>query len=141
MAAPHRPKSRDEFEIAIICALPIEWNAVEALFDKNYETDGFSYGKAVGDRNAYTIGKLGNQHVVLAYMLGMGSVSAIAVAANIFLSFQGIKIDLIVGVYGGVPTTSDGTEILLGDVIISTLVVQVDFGRQYPNKFIRKKYR
>jgi nucleoside phosphorylase len=74
-------------------------------------------------------------------MPGMGSVSAAAVAANIFSSFRGIKIDLIVGVCGGVLTTSDGTEILLGDVIISTLVVQVDFGRQYPNKFVRKKYR
>ena len=92
----------------------------------------------MGDRNAYTIGKLGNQHVVLAYMPGMGSVSAAAVAANIFSSFRGIKIDLIVGVCGGVPTTSDGTEILLGDVIISTSVVQVDFD---PNKFVRKKYQ
>jgi nucleoside phosphorylase len=138
MAAPHRPKSRDEFEIAIICALPVERDAVEALFDKNYETHGFSYGKAVGDRNAYTIGKLGNQHVVLAYMPGMGNFSAAAVAANIFSSFRGIKIGLIVGVCGGVPTTSDGTEILLGDVIISTSIIQVDFGQQYSNKFIRK---
>jgi nucleoside phosphorylase len=138
MGTLHRPKSRDEFEIAIICALPVERDAVEAFFDEDYETDGFSYGKAVGDRNAYMIGKLGNQHVVLAYIPGMGSVSAAAVAANIPSSFKGIKIGLIVGVCGGVPTTSDGIEILLGDVIISTSVVQIDFGRQYPNKFVRK---
>jgi nucleoside phosphorylase len=138
MASLPRPKSRDEFEIAIICALGVERDAVEALFDEDYETDGFSYGKAAGDRNAYMIGKLGNQHVVLAYMPGMGSNSAAAVAANIPSSFRGIKIGLIVGVCGGAPTTRDGTEILLGDVIISTSVVQVDFGRQYPNKFVRK---
>ena len=68
----------------------------------------------------------------------MGSVSAAAVAANIPSSFKGIKLGLIVGVCGGVPTTSDGTEILLGDVIISTSIVQVGFGRQFPNKFVRK---
>ena len=28
--------------------------------------------------------------------------------------------------------------LLLGDVIISTSVIQIDFGRQYPNRFIRK---
>ncbi|KAJ9652125.1 hypothetical protein H2198_008630 [Neophaeococcomyces mojaviensis] len=40
---------------------------------------------------------------------------------------------------GGVPINASGVEILLGDVIISTSVVQIDFGRQYPHKFIRKK--
>jgi hypothetical protein len=40
-----RPYSRDGFEIAIICALPIERDAVEALLDEEYEKDGFSYGR------------------------------------------------------------------------------------------------
>jgi nucleoside phosphorylase len=139
MARPHRPSGRDGFEIAIICALPIERNAVEALLDEEYETDGFSYGKAAGDSNAYTTGRLGNQHVVLAYMPGMGMISAAAVAANILSSFERIKVGIVVGICGGVPTSTDGAEIVLGDVIISTSVIQIDFGRQHPNKFIRKK--
>lgn len=138
MAPLLRPSNRIDFEIAIICALPVERDAVEALLDEDYETGGFSYGKAVGDRNAYTIGRLGNQHVVLAYAPGMGNSSAAAVASNILSSFERIKMGLIVGVCGGVPKTSEGTEILLGDVIISTSVVQFDFGRQYPNGFVRK---
>jgi nucleoside phosphorylase len=133
-----RPNNRDGFEIAIICALRIERNAVEALLDEEYETDGFSYGKAAGDSNAYTTGRLGNQHVVLAYMPDMGMISAAAVASNIRSSFERIKVGILVGVCGGVPRTADGVEILLGDVIISTSVTQIDFGRQYPNKFIRK---
>jgi nucleoside phosphorylase len=133
-----RPNSRDDFEIAIICALSIERNAVEALLDEEYETDGFSYGKAVGDSNAYTTGRLGNQHVVLAYMPSIGMVSAAAVASNIRSSFERIKVGIVVGVCGGVPKTAYGAEILLGDVIISTSVIQIDFGRQYLNKFIRK---
>ena len=138
MTFPPRPESRDGFEIAVICALAIERNAIEALLDEEYETDGFSYGKAAGDLNAYTTGRLGNQHVVLAYMPGMGIVSATAVAANLRSSFERIKVGIVVGICGGVPMTADGEEVLLGDVIISTSVTQIDFGRQYPNKFIRK---
>jgi nucleoside phosphorylase len=69
----------------------------------------------------------------------MGKVGAAAVASNIRHSFQSIKLGLIVGVCGGVPTTPEATEILLGDVIISTSVIQIDFGRQYPNGFVRKR--
>src|SRR5579871_205144 len=134
-----RPCSRDDFQIAIICALRTERDAIEALLDEEYETDGFSYGKAVEDPNAYTTGRLGNQHVVLAYMPNMGKASAAAVASNIRHSFQSIKLSLIVGVCGGVPKTPEATEILLGDVIISTSVIQIDFGRQYPNGFARKR--
>lgn len=137
---PHlRPRTRDEFEIAIICALPLERNAIEALLEEDYEKDGLSYGKAAGDSNTYTLGCLGNQNVVLAYMPGTGTVSAAAVAANLRSSFEALKMALVVGICGGVPMNADGEEILLGDVIISTSVIQVDFGRLYPHKFIRKK--
>ncbi|EXJ80944.1 hypothetical protein A1O3_07232 [Capronia epimyces CBS 606.96] len=139
MAQRVRPHDRDDFEIAIICALPIERDAVEVLLEAEYETDGFSYGKAARDPNAYTTGRLGNQDVVLAYMPGMGTISAAAVAANLRISFKRIKLGIVVGICGGVPKTSDGEEIVLGDVIISTSVIQVDFGAQYPNTFIRKQ--
>ena len=48
MAQILRPHNRAGFEVAIICALPVERDAVEALLDEEYETDGFSYGKAAG---------------------------------------------------------------------------------------------
>lgn len=138
----HRPRSRTEFEIAIICALSIERDAVESLLDEDYEEDGPSYGKAVGDKNAYTIGRLGKQHVVVAHMPGMGTISAAAVAAHLNSSFERIKVAFVVGVCGGVPTRGsrdgDQVDIFLGDVIISTSVIQVDFGRQYPDGFKRK---
>lgn len=134
-----RPKSRDEFEIAIICALPVAWNAVEALFEVDYESSGISYRKAEGDSNSYTTGRLGNQHVVLAYMPGMSVMSAAAVACNLRSSFRNIKVGMVVGVCSGVPMTSAGEEILLGDVIVSTSVIHMDFGRLYPHRFSRKK--
>jgi hypothetical protein len=48
---PSRPSNRDEFEVAIVCALPLEFNAVFALVDEFWDEDGDYYGKADGDTN------------------------------------------------------------------------------------------
>ncbi|RFU77282.1 hypothetical protein TARUN_4958 [Trichoderma arundinaceum] len=134
----HRPKSREGFQIALICALRVEFDAVEALFDDYYEKD-FSYSKAPGDPNAYTTGRIGDHDVVLAFMPGMGKVNSASVAAGFRASFPGIKLGLVVGICGGVPSgTDEEEEVLLGDVIISTALVQFDFGRQYLNKAVRR---
>jgi nucleoside phosphorylase len=116
----------------------VECDAVEALLDEEYEIDGFSYGKAPGDPNANTTGRVGNHHVMLAYMPRVGKASSTAVASTILTSFEGIKVGLVVGICGGAPITADGAEILLGDVIISEIVIQIDFGGRYPDKSIRK---
>jgi nucleoside phosphorylase len=139
MASPPQPKGRNDFEIAIICALRSEADAVEALFDKFWGDDGEMYGKASGDPNAYTTGVIGIHNVVLAYMPGMGKRNAANVASSFRSSFGGIKLALIVGICGGVANgTDDEKEVLLGDVIISTALVEYDFGRRLPDQFIRK---
>jgi nucleoside phosphorylase len=139
MTAPSPPSHRRDFEIAIICALRSEADAVEGLFDKFWEDDNHIYGKARGDTNAYSTGVIGRHNVVLAYLPDMGKGSAASVASSFRSSFEGIKLALVVGICGGVPTgTDEEKEILLGDVIISTGLVQYDFGRRLPNKFIRK---
>ncbi|KAL7796893.1 hypothetical protein V8C43DRAFT_277625 [Trichoderma afarasin] len=133
-----RPNSREGFQIALICALRVEFDAVEALFDEYYEQD-FSYSKAPGDPNAYTTGRMCGHDVVLAFMPGMGKVNSASVAAGFRASFPGIRLGLVVGICGGVPVgTDDEKEVLLGDVIISTALVQFDFGRQYANKAVRR---
>lgn len=134
----YRPNSREGFQIALICALRVEFDAVEALFDDYYEQD-FSYSKAPGDPNAYTTGKMCGHDVVLAFMPGMGKVNSASVAAGFRASFPGIKLGIVVGICGGVPLgTDDEKEVLLGDVIISTALVQFDFGRQYANKAVKR---
>lgn len=46
---------------------------------------------------------------------------------------------LVVGVSGGVPRDENtNAKILLGDVIISTGVIQFDFGRQLPDQCHRR---
>ncbi|PYH40036.1 Pfs, NB-ARC and TPR domain protein, partial [Aspergillus saccharolyticus JOP 1030-1] len=133
-----RPRSRDDFAIAIICALPLEAEAVEALFDETYDRLGKHYGKQRGDANAYINGRIGKHDVVLCYMPGMGKGSAAAVASSLLVSYPNIKLALVVGICGGAPPPPKYQEIFLGDVIISDSVIEYDFGRQYPGGFQRK---
>jgi nucleoside phosphorylase len=139
--SPAAPRNRRDFEIAIICALLLEANAVHAVFDKLWKDEGKHYGQAPGDENTYTTGVIGDHNVVLAYMPGIGKVNASAVAASLKSSFIGIRLALIVGVCGGVPSVradAKREEIFLGDVIFSNALIQYDFGRQYPKEIRRK---
>ncbi|KAJ5514324.1 hypothetical protein N7463_003876 [Penicillium fimorum] len=133
-----RPKSRKEFTIAIICALPVEADAMEALFDETYDRFGRLYGKQPGDTNAYVNGRIGKHNVVLCYLPGMGKESAASVASTLCISYTEIQIALVVGICGGAPWPSPIRQIYLGDVVISDSVVAYDFGRQYPGGFRRK---
>lgn len=136
--APVRPASRREFEIAVICALTIEANAVQALFDHCWDDEGAPYDKVAGDPNAYTTGTIGRLNIVLVHMPRIGSTNAAAMAVNCRRSFPNIKLGLVVGICGVVPFTPEGDEIVLGDVIISDGIIQYDFGRRLPDGFIRK---
>lgn len=139
VAQSTRPATRLDFEIAIICALTIEADAVEALFDHHWDEEGPPYDKAQGDPNAYSTGAVGRHDVVLAHMPGTGKANAAVVAANCGRSFPNIKLAVLVGVCGVVPfSPNGGEEIVLGDVVISDGVVQYDLGLRLPDRFVRK---
>ncbi|KAI0968983.1 hypothetical protein F4678DRAFT_176823 [Xylaria arbuscula] len=130
---PHR----NEIAIAIICALPLEADAVMALFDHHWHIQLF--GNMEGDKNAYSVGKIGCHNVVLVHMPGMGRTPAATVATSCRTSFPGIMLALVVGICGAVPFDRRSTEVILGDVVISDRLVIYDFGRQFPDKFMRKE--
>ncbi|KAL2827679.1 hypothetical protein BJY01DRAFT_255622 [Aspergillus pseudoustus] len=132
-----RPTSRNEFTIAIICALPLEADAVEALFDEVYDKLGRSYGKRDGDANSYINGRIGKHNVVLCHMPEMGKVSAAIVSASAKASYRRLELALVVGICGGVPQYKD-KEIFLGDAIVADSVVGYGFGKQYPGGFQSK---
>ncbi|EXJ87373.1 hypothetical protein A1O3_04332 [Capronia epimyces CBS 606.96] len=140
MPIPSQPPNRRGFNVAIVCALSLEAENVRSVFDRCWEDEGKHYAKAEGDRNAYTTGTIGNHNVVLAHMPYMGSTSAAAVAASLRSSFPEVRLALVVGICEVIPVhTKTEEEIILGDIIISTAVIQYDFGRQYPNGFLRKR--
>lgn len=133
------PAHRDDFEIAIICALTCERNAVEAAFDEFWDEHGSDrYGRANGDMNHYITGRMGAHNILLAQLPNIGKANAASAAASMRSSYVNIRLALIVGVCGGMPYDANGHGIFLGDVIISKSVVQYDFGRQHPDKFVRK---
>ncbi|KAG5787516.1 hypothetical protein H9Q69_013417 [Fusarium xylarioides] len=133
-----RPNDRRGFEIALICALTLEADAVEALFDCHWDDEGPPFDKEPGDPNAYSTGVISRHNIVLAYMPGMGKVNAATIASNCGKSFPGIKLALVVDICGVIPFSPAKDEIVLGDVIISNGIIQYDFGWQLPDCFIRK---
>lgn len=130
------PQHRGDFKIAIICALTLESDAIQDVFDKRW--DEIKYGKMPGDPNQYTLGVIGRHHVVVVHMPGMGKSNGASVAANCRASFPSLGLVLVVGICGGAPFTRSGGEIVLGDIIVSDGLIQYDFGRQFPDRFVRK---
>ncbi|KAK4867782.1 hypothetical protein LT330_006665 [Penicillium expansum] len=133
-----RPASRDEFEIAIVCALPLEYNAVSLLIDEFWDEDCDYYGRANGDPNTYTTGRIGKFDIVLVLLPNMGKVSAAGTSASLRSSYPGVRLILVTGICGGVPYPEGDEELLLGDVVLSKCVVQYDLGRQYPDEFVMR---
>lgn len=131
------PRTRNDFTIAIICALPVEADAVVALFDETYGRLGKPYGKVPGDANTYVNGRIGKHNVVLCRMPGPGKRIAAAVATSLRISYRQIKLALVVGACSGAPSIS-GKNLYLGDVLISDALVEYDFGRQHSWGFERK---
>nr|RBQ98908.1 hypothetical protein FVER53263_03201 [Fusarium verticillioides] len=123
MIAP--PKSRNDFLIGIICALPLEYEAVGHVIDEFW---GVKLGRAVGDTNSYSFGRIGDDNVVLV-MSGMGKANAASTAASLHISFPNLELVLVTGICGGVPTSDSSAELLLGDVVISKAVVEYDLSR------------
>lgn len=138
MESQDRPRDRNQFEIAIICALALEANAVLCSLDEIWHDAPPIYGRAPGDRNHYVFGRSGRHPVVVLTLAGMGNVQSAGAAASLNMSFGSIQLVLLVGICGAVPFGPGGQEIILGDVIVSEVLVRLDFGRQYPTGFKRK---
>ncbi|KAL7821795.1 nucleoside phosphorylase domain-containing protein [Trichoderma gracile] len=136
--ACHRPSHRKDFQIAIICALPLEYDAVTLLVDEFWDEDDRQYGRTSGDANTYRNGRIGMHNVVLMLLPNMGKAAVAGSAASLRTSYSSLRIAFLVGVCGGVPFLGS-QEALLGDVVIGEAIVQYDFGRQYPGDFVPKE--
>ncbi|GAB1206390.1 hypothetical protein APSETT445_005075 [Aspergillus pseudonomiae] len=131
--------------IVIICALELEARAVRPAFNEIYNVrEHPRLGKARGDPNSYTIGRMGLYYVVLAHMPEAGKASACSVASNVTRSYSNIEMGFLVGICGAVPFRTDSNancqneRISLGDVIIANGVIQYDLGRETDTGFFRK---
>lgn len=131
--------SPDQFTVAILCALPLEIDAVSSLFDEIWDESIELLRNAPNDSNAYTIGRMGGRMVVLVHMPGMGKSAASQSASSLQSTFPNIKLALVVGICAGAPHYGGERDIILGDVVISEGIIQYDFGRLLPGTFRRKE--
>ncbi|GFP56689.1 hypothetical protein TASIC1_0007018100 [Trichoderma asperellum] len=115
----------EHYKIAIICALPKELMAIRALFDETHQ----DLPQHESDTNTYALGRLGIYNVVAACLPcgDYGTNAASKVASDIEKSFRAVKWYFVVGIGGGIP--SDEHDIRLGDVVVSTGVIQHDMGK------------
>ncbi|KAK3937152.1 hypothetical protein QBC46DRAFT_417118 [Diplogelasinospora grovesii] len=130
------PARREDFEIAIFCALQLEYDAVAKVFDHIYYDK--DYGRVAGDANKYTTGRIGPHDVVLVLLAGMGTANSSTASAQMNPSFTGIRLALLVGICAGIPKDNEHNDIFLGDVIISEYVVQYDLVRRLPDGDVYK---
>ncbi|GKT43657.1 uncharacterized protein ColSpa_03838 [Colletotrichum spaethianum] len=138
MSSYPRPRRFEDFRIAIICALPREYDAAILAFDEIWNDDGNGYEPALRQHSNHMLGRIGVHNVVLVLLPNMGKVSAANETARLQSTYAGLELAILTGICGGVPSPGTEKEVLLGDVVISESIVQYDLGRQYPSKFSRK---
>ncbi|KAF2233436.1 purine and uridine phosphorylase [Viridothelium virens] len=132
-----------EYTVGLICALFTELSAVRGALDEEHEEVSHS----INDSNTYTLGRMAGHNVVLACLPNgqYGTNPAAAVATALRFRFRSVRIGLLVGIGGGVP--SQGYDIRLGDVVVSEPtaqhggVIQYDRGKVLKdNDFQRTGY-
>ncbi|OAP54061.1 hypothetical protein AYL99_11595 [Fonsecaea erecta] len=104
-----------------------------AILDEEYQM----MAEHPQDPSSYTLGRIHSHNVVIARMPeGVDEpVSTANVAKDMERTFPGLRVDLMVGVSGGIPNLALGVDIRLGDVVVSKPkncrggVVQYDKGK------------
>ncbi|KAF4949211.1 hypothetical protein FGADI_9068 [Fusarium gaditjirri] len=136
------PKDRCCFRVAIICTLPLEFNAIRSLFDFTWQEQHHHCRKVKGDTNHYVNVRIGDLDVVVLPLSSTGNVSAATAVANLEYSYTELEVVFLAGICGGIPevrpSNSGKREVLLGDVVVSSNMVQYDFGRRYQDNFVTK---
>ncbi|KAF4197557.1 hypothetical protein CNMCM8694_002459 [Aspergillus lentulus] len=104
--------SHNDYTVAWVCALPLEMTAAKVMLNETHE----SLLQPPTDPNSYTLGSMSGHNIVIACLPSgiYGTTSATAVVAKMHSTFPSLKFALMVGIGGGVPSTS--TDVRLGDV-------------------------
>ncbi|KAF3317211.1 hypothetical protein TWF173_000457 [Orbilia oligospora] len=101
--------------------------AAVAMLDKVHANPNLK--KHTSDNNTYTLGEINNHNIAIACLPFRlyGTTPAATVAGQMSSTFTSIGSWLMVGIGGGVPSAK--VDIRLGDIVVSTGVIQYDFGK------------
>jgi nucleoside phosphorylase len=137
---PSTSLPNEDYTVGWISALPLEAAAATAMLDEIHEKPRKQLSS---DHNVYTLGRIDEHNVVIACLPAgvYGTNPAATVATQMLSSFESIRVGLMVGIGGGVPSAE--RDIRLGDVVVSKPggmfggVVQYDRGKTAEGKFER----
>lgn len=120
MASRKRLGSPEQYTVAWIAALPHERAAATAILDEEHDKPT-AFDQLPHDTNAYTWGKVGDHHVVIASLpAGQYGTTIAATTANALrFSLPHIRFGLMVGIGAGVPQLERGEDVRLGDIVVS----------------------
>ncbi|KAK6330611.1 hypothetical protein TWF718_002808 [Orbilia javanica] len=125
------------YTVGWICAMETEYIAAQCFLNERHEKPG---SLSAHDNNHYTLGNIAGHNVAIAVLPDgeYGISSATAIVKDMLHSFPNIRIGLLVGVGGGVPSARH--DIRLGDIVVSSPgsgsggVFQYDFGKTIQNQ-------
>lgn len=124
--------SHEQYTIAWVCALHIELAAACAMLDEIHD----DLPTHMNDSNTYKLGSIKHHNIVIACLPTdqYGTINAANVMAHLVRTFPSIRLSLMVGIGGGVPSRAD---IRLGDIVVGTRIMQHDLGKLVGGQQIR----
>ncbi|KAF9630381.1 hypothetical protein BFW01_g943 [Lasiodiplodia theobromae] len=123
--------SHDDYTVAWIC--PIEVEQIPAIL--MLDTEHHRLPQSPNDHNVYTLGSINGHNIVVASLPTAGNCPAATVITQMRNTFRNLRFCLLVGIGGGVPTTTDQGPLRLGHVVVSkpsgtqSGVIQCDHGK------------
>ncbi|CAD0018639.1 unnamed protein product [Aureobasidium pullulans] len=137
--AARRKLDHDDYLIGWICPLEVEQIAALRMLDELHER----LPQHPVDHNVYNLGSINGHNVVIAGLPTTGNNPAATVVTQLRNTFRSLRFCLLVGIGGGVPTTSVSGLVRLGDVVVSkptgvhSGAVQYDHGKAEVGSFKR----
>ncbi|KAF3208107.1 hypothetical protein TWF106_011540 [Orbilia oligospora] len=124
-------RSRNDYTVGWICAIPIEIEVARKILDGIHP----KLKVPADDENCYEFGEINGHNVVISWLprTKYGTTNAALVANCMRKTFKRLRFGLMIGVGGGAP--SPFNDIRLGDIVVSQPtdrsggVIQYDFGK------------
>ncbi|KPA36793.1 nacht and ankyrin protein [Fusarium langsethiae] len=106
--------SEDYIEVAVVCALTREYDAM-SRFGQFEEEEMEEITK---DYGAYRYGRMDSLHLVLASPSKNGRAAMTVMATFLRSRFRNLKLVILTGICGGIPSAVTGHDLLFGDVVV-----------------------
>ncbi|KAH7228866.1 nucleoside phosphorylase domain-containing protein [Fusarium oxysporum] len=114
--------SEDYIEVAVVCALTREYDAM-SRFGQFEEEEVKEITK---DYGAYRYGRIDSLHLVLARPLKKGRVAMTVMATFLQSRFRNLKLVILTGICGGIPSAVTGHDLLFGDIVVDPRRLDAD---------------